>query len=89
GFVKPGGILVYANCSMVKREGENLLAAILKAPDGLNHKPLVAGEFGLPAELVNGQGALRTLPFHLPAAEGADSSTGGMDGFFACRFEIA
>jgi 16S rRNA (cytosine967-C5)-methyltransferase len=87
GFLKPGGILVYANCSMLKREGENLLAAILKAPDGLRHKPLAAGE--LPAELVNGQGALRTLPFHMPATEGADSSTGGMDGFFACRFEIA
>ncbi len=89
GFVKPGGILVYANCSVLKREGENLLAATLKAPEGLRHKPLAAGEFGLPAELVNGQGALRTLPFHMPAAEGADSSTGGMDGFFACRFEIA
>lgn len=89
GFVKPGGTLVYANCSMLKREGENLLAAILKSPEGLRHIPLVSGELGLPAEIVNGQGALRTLPLHMPAAEGADSSTGGMDGFFACRFEIA
>jgi 16S rRNA (cytosine967-C5)-methyltransferase len=88
-FVRPGGLLVYANCSMLKREGEHLLAAIMKEPAGIRHKPLAKGEFGLPGELVNRQGALRTLPFHLPAPDGSPPSTGGMDGFFACRFEIA
>jgi 16S rRNA (cytosine967-C5)-methyltransferase len=88
-LVRPGGMLVYANCSMLKREGENLLAAILREPQGLVHKPLDKGEFAGFENLVNGQGALRTLPLHLPAANGDISSTGGMDGFFACRFEIA
>ncbi len=113
GFVKPGGTLVYANCSMLKREGENLLAAIQRAPEGLVHKPLRKGEIAGAENLVNGQGALRTLPFHMPAPQASGnqapqasgnqaphdtaheakqhekSSTGGMDGFFACRFEIA
>jgi 16S rRNA (cytosine967-C5)-methyltransferase len=96
-FLRPGGTLVYANCSTLKREGENLLAAILRAPEGLIHKPLRKGEIAGGQSLVNGQGALRTLPFNMPvndaapdaADQSANSSTGGMDGFFACRFEIA
>ncbi|PCI02799.1 MAG: MFS transporter [Hyphomicrobiales bacterium] len=83
-FVRPGGILVFSNCSLLKSEGENLLAQVMKECDDLKLLPLDKQEFPALSEFINGQGAIRTLPFHLPREEAGD---GGLDGFFACRFE--
>lgn len=83
-FVKSGGTLVFANCSMFKEEGEdNLVKLIEQAPD-LEFKPLSTDEYPFLETMVNGQGAVRSLPFHLPDTP---ENHGGMDGFFACRFE--
>jgi 16S rRNA (cytosine967-C5)-methyltransferase len=86
GMLKPGGILVYANCSMLKEEGEDIVAGMLAGSKRLAVEPIQADELGGYGELVNGQGALRTLPYHMEALSGQPARLGGMDGFFACRF---
>jgi 16S rRNA (cytosine967-C5)-methyltransferase len=79
-MLRQGGILVYATCSLEPAEGSERTSAILAAGLPLAHRPISAEEFGWPEELVTPQGDLRTLPFHLAAL-------GGLDGFYAARFE--
>lgn len=89
-FLRPGGTLVYANCSMLKREGEALLAKFVSggiAAAGLKHLPLAPGEMPGIDGLINTQGALRTLPGDWPRPD--MPRMGGLDGFFACRFTKA
>ncbi len=82
-FVKPGGTLVFSNCSIFKEEGEDLLARILKLDQGIVHNKLSPSDtFELPS-LINGQGALRSLPHQFAGKSGTLST--GLDGFFACR----
>ncbi len=83
-FLKSGGIFVFSNCSMLKEEGENLLAKAIKQFDDLKIDPIKSEEVNGLEECINGQGALRTLPFHLSNQE--NPAFGGLDGFFACRF---
>jgi len=83
-FVKPGGEIVFSNCSIFKEEGEDLLARILKLDQRVIHQKLTPETtFNLP-ELINGQGALRSLPNQFSNVKSELSS--GLDGFFACRF---
>lgn len=82
-WVKDNGQLVFANCSMLKQEGEALLTKIQKENGELRLDPIRPEELPQMEELINGQGAVRTLPYHF-AAEPAHH--GGADGFFACRF---
>lgn len=73
GWLAPGGMLVYATCSLEPEEGEAQAAKV-----ALDPLPIGADE--LPAGLVPApQGWLRTDPGMLPDA-------GGLDGFFAARF---
>lgn len=87
GFVKPGGCLVFSNCSLLKEEGEDLLARIAREHRTLIPDPIAEGELPGMAGLVNGQGAVRTMAYHMPNDEKPELS--GMDGFFACRFRVA
>ena len=94
-FVKPGGMLVYANCSIDRTEGEDVYAAVLSRDVGLEPVPVMADEcFGLP-ELINRQGTIRTLPCHLQNVAGPMEATSnrarwtGLDGFFCARFKKA
>ena len=73
--LKPGGVLVYSVCSLQSEEGEAQIAALLERNATLERVPILAEEIGGAAELINPDGDLRCLPFHL----------GGMDGFFAAR----
>ena len=76
----PGGILVYAVCSLQPEEGEGLIDRILKAGLPLTRVPIAEEELsGLPVE-VTGRGEVRTLPCHL-------ADQGGMDGFFVARLQ--
>jgi 16S rRNA (cytosine967-C5)-methyltransferase len=86
-WLKPGGRLVYANCSLLKAEGENLLAKLAADPQGLVPLPVTSSEIAGLAGLINGQGALRTLPSHWPNSE--NPKMAGLDGFFACRFTVS
>lgn len=74
-FVKPGGMLVYAVCSLEPEEGPAIVA---KAPDTLALDPIAPSELADPS-FITEDGALRTLPSHW-------SERGGLDGFYAARF---
>ena len=76
-WLKPGGMLVYAVCSMEREEGEDRALA-LSNDDRL--KPAPIGPDELPAPISpTAEGWLRTDP-------GLMAGAGGMDGFFAARF---
>jgi len=83
-FLKPGGTLVFSNCSMLKEEGEDLLARASANLSDLETDKIQAFELEGLAGCINGQGAVRTLPCHLP--DHNNPAHGGLDGFFACRF---
>ncbi len=73
GWLKPGGTLVYAVCSLEKDEGEKQAAGA-----GLSTLPITQDE--LPEGVApTSQGWLRTDP-------GLLAEQGGMDGFFIARF---
>lgn len=75
--VAPGGVLVFAVCSLEPEEGPEQVAAFLEARDDFKREPIRADEvFGLDA--ITDDGDLRTLPCHL-------AEKGGMDGFYAAR----
>jgi 16S rRNA (cytosine967-C5)-methyltransferase len=77
-WVKPGGIFVFATCSLEPKEGEAHLAPFLAARPEFTIDPI------RPDELPEGvtpreDGTLRTLP-------GMIAAKGGLDGFFIARF---
>ena len=77
--LRPGGVLVYATCSLQSEEGPQRIAALLgRAPGAVERRPIAPAEVGGLADLITAEGDLRSLPFHLAEA-------GGLDGFFACR----
>ncbi len=79
GLLAPGGLLVYAVCSLQPEEGESQIERLLHDRDGgLRRDPVTPGEIGGLAECLSATGDLRTLPCHL-------SDEGGMDGFYAAR----
>jgi len=76
-WVRPGGLLVYATCSLEPAEGEAQLAHFLSRRADFALDPILADE--LPDELLpHPRGWLRTLP-------GTLAEQGGMDGFFIAR----
>lgn len=80
-WVKPGGVLVYATCSLEPEEGERQMERFLSARDDYALAPVRESE--LPAGIAPaGPGWVRTLPGML-AAEG------GLDGFFIARLTRA
>jgi 16S rRNA (cytosine967-C5)-methyltransferase len=70
-FVRPGGRLVYAVCSLEPEEGPSVIA---RAGPQWSIDPITDQELAAPMRAP--EGALRTLPAHWP---------GGLDGFFAAR----
>jgi len=73
GWLKPGGRLVYAVCSLERAEGEDHMARVALTPDPI--RPEELPEWLSPTP----EGRLRTDPGMLP-------EHGGMDGFFIARF---
>ena len=98
-LLRPGGTLVFANCSTLKREGEDLFARVRERSD-VGVSPVTPGElWGM--NVVTGQGTVRTLPHHavpladqavpladqgVSLAQGGESP--GMDGFFCARITV-
>ncbi|MEL7491589.1 MAG: transcription antitermination factor NusB [Pseudomonadota bacterium] len=78
-MLKPGGVLVYATCSLQPEEGETQSAAALARHENLARQPVEAAEIGGLAEAVTRDGDMRVLPSML-------DDKGGIDGFFAARF---
>ena len=85
-LVKPGGRLVFSNCSLAPAEGEELAAAFLASTPGVSADPIRPDELPGIAGFVTGQGWLRTTPAGLQLPDPAMS---GLDGFFAARFRRA
>jgi len=74
GWLKPGGRLVYAVCSLEREEGEDQVAQIA----GLVADPVLVSE--LPSGIVpTAEGWVRTDP-------GMLAEQGGLDGFFVARW---
>lgn len=73
-----GGVLVYCTCSLQKAEGEHQIERLLAARDDIERVPIQKEEIGNYTDLINEQGDLRILPYHL-------ATHGGMDGFFISR----
>ncbi|SOB80471.1 16S rRNA (cytosine967-C5)-methyltransferase [Sphingomonas guangdongensis] len=80
-WVRPGGTLVYATCSLEPAEGEAQLALFLANRSDYRIVPATTAE--LPAGIVPGaDGTVRTLPTMLV-------EQGGVDGFFVARLARA
>jgi 16S rRNA (cytosine967-C5)-methyltransferase len=79
-IVEPGGMLVFAVCSLEREEGEEQIAAFLASHPGFTRVPMTTEEIFGREEWLTSDGDLRTLPCHL-------SDKGGMDGFYAARLK--
>ncbi|MGF1606858.1 MAG: RsmB/NOP family class I SAM-dependent RNA methyltransferase, partial [Rhodothalassiaceae bacterium] len=77
GWLKPGGRLIYAVCSLEPEEGEAQIDRLLSQRTDIALDPVTAEEACDPA-FVTERGFLRTLPSHW-------AERGGLDGFFATR----
>ena len=70
GYVKPGGVLLYSTCTLVRRENEGVVEAFLKAHPDFTLEPLpLPGPFA-----PNTSGMLSLVPGQYDT-----------DGFFICR----
>ncbi len=76
-WVKPGGVLVYAVCSLERQEGEDVVARFLANDSRFTLDPVRSDELpeGIEPDAL---GQVRTLP-------GMLSDAGGLDGFFMAR----
>ena len=83
GMVRPGGLVVFSNCSLDPEEGEDLRAAFLSADRRVAADPIRPGELPGIAPFVTAEGTLRTTPADLA---GETVALSGMDGFYAARF---
>jgi 16S rRNA (cytosine967-C5)-methyltransferase len=77
-MVAPGGLLVFAVCSLEREEGEEQIAAFLNDHPEFSRAPVTPKELSGHGEWITADGDLRTLPSHL-------ADQGGMDGFYAAR----
>jgi 16S rRNA (cytosine967-C5)-methyltransferase len=81
-LVKPGGRVVFSNCSLDPAEGEALYRAFLGASPHVVHDPFLPGEVPGIDAFLSEEGTLRTTPADLQLGNPAIS---GLDGFFAAR----
>ncbi len=85
-LTKPGGTIVFSNCSLDPLEGEQLVASFLAETTGVALDPISADEIPGIGDFVTGEGYLRTTPAGLAMAT---PQLSGLDGFFAARFRKA
>jgi 16S rRNA (cytosine967-C5)-methyltransferase len=76
-WVKPGGLLIYATCSLEPEEGEAQAEAFVQRHPEFTLSPL--SDDVLPDGVPTQNGIVRTLPAML-------ADKGGLDGFFVARF---
>ncbi|PLS21921.1 RsmB/NOP family class I SAM-dependent RNA methyltransferase [Neptunicoccus cionae] len=77
GWLKPGGQMVYATCSLIPAEGERQIARALEQTD-LVEMPVDVTPLGLDPEWLVSTGAIRVRPDYWP-------ERGSMDGFYMAR----
>jgi len=85
-LVKPGGRIVFSNCSLDPLEGEDLYREFLARTPAVIHDPVFPGEVaGLDCYLTP-EGTLRSTPAGMDLGSPGIS---GLDGFFAARMRKA
>lgn len=83
-IVRPGGIVVFSNCSLDPLEGEKVANDLLAKNPAIELVPVTRDEVGGLGELITKEGFVRSTPADLSHENPALS---GMDGFFAARFK--
>ena len=85
-LVKPGGTVIFANCSLAKQEGEELIAAFVEEHQNVTLVPADPGLIDDAIGFIDASGFLRTTPadwaFDTPALS-------GLDGFFSAQLKRA
>ena len=81
-LVRPGGTLVFSNCSLDPQEGEEVVAAFLAENAEFVRVPVQLDEIGGFAEGLSPNGDIRTTPAMLAHDE---ARAAGLDGFYASR----
>ena len=82
-LVEKDGIIVFANCSLAREEGEEMVEKVLSVRKDIELIPIMADEVGGIDDILTENGTLRTTPANL---QGEIPEMSGMDGFFAARF---
>jgi 16S rRNA (cytosine967-C5)-methyltransferase len=85
-LVKPGGRIVFSNCSLDPREGEDLLREFLAETPDVTNDPVLPGEIPSIDPFLTPEGTLRSTPADLDLGSPGLS---GLDGFFAARLRKA
>jgi 16S rRNA (cytosine967-C5)-methyltransferase len=81
-LLRPGGRIVFSNCSLDFSEGEELARLFLADHPEMELEPIAPDEIPGAAELITPEGFLRTTPADFASD---DPALSGMDGFFAAR----
>lgn len=79
-LVKPGGIVVFSNCSLDPSEGEDMVAAVLADTPGTRRLAVDPADWPGLEQAISADGDFRTTPAMLQAPE---YLAGGLDGFYA------
>jgi 16S rRNA (cytosine967-C5)-methyltransferase len=79
-MVKPGGMVLYVTCSLQPDEGPAITGQILSTDLPLVLAPITENDVHGLKETLTSDGQFRSLPHNL-------STDGGMDSFYACRFQ--
>lgn len=85
-LLKPGGSIVFSNCSLDPSEGEEMLQIFLAATPQVTLDPIRPGEFSFCDDFLTEDGTLRTTPAGLKMET---PELSGLDGFFAARLRLA
>jgi 16S rRNA (cytosine967-C5)-methyltransferase len=85
-LVKPGGRIVFSNCSLDPLEGEDLYQEFLARTPGVANDPVLPGEIDGIDPFLTPQGTLRSTPAGMDLGSPGLS---GLDGFFAARLRKA
>lgn len=83
-LTRPGGVLVYATCSLEPEESEIQIDNFLGRNGNFARVAVQPHEIGGAESLITAAGDLRTLPFHQPDP---DPQLRGCDGFFSSRLQ--
>ena len=78
-WLKPGGSLIYATCSLQPEEGEHIITQLLEWRPDLTLDPIEPDEAGALKSAISPEGWMRILPDCI--------TDGGNDGFFVARLK--
>jgi 16S rRNA (cytosine967-C5)-methyltransferase len=81
-LTRPGGLLVYATCSLEPEEGEQQIDAFLARHGSFQRVPIAPSELEGLTEFLSPLGDMRSLPCHVM---NTDSRLSGCDGFYSAR----